>query len=254
MENEIMRKVAKLLRLAQSDNANEAAQAAARAQELIDRYKLGAVDMDFDLKESAGDMPEEPVQEYEDPLYAGQGRKAETWRGRLALTLAQANQCVVHYRWRNGKKDLAIIGRPSDAMTVRYLFAYLANEVERLAHLKRGNGRTWINNYKNGVVEGIAGQIKLEKSRLRDKLRAEAGSSTALVKLNTGLQKMETRLAEAEGFYTKKTGRRGAYTHRSSEAARFDAGARALGRQDGAKVRVGGGGRSLNAPASKQLK
>src|SRR6266446_4339831 len=58
---EALDKVRKLLRLATSANTNEAAAAAAKAQELIDRYQLTAALLTLD---AATSISEEPIEDF----------------------------------------------------------------------------------------------------------------------------------------------------------------------------------------------
>ena len=95
--NEALEKAAKLLRLATSTNPHEAALAASRAQEIMDRFKLSA-----DAVNGAGGeiKSEEPIRDFaSDPLDAG--RKLDRWRGQLAMAIAAVNQAKV-YRGHGG--------------------------------------------------------------------------------------------------------------------------------------------------------
>ena len=69
MNGSIVDKVRKLLRLAESPNANEAALAAAKAQELIDAHNLSAALLAYD---EGSAQPNEPIEDFERkgaPLY-----------------------------------------------------------------------------------------------------------------------------------------------------------------------------------------
>jgi len=127
---EALQKAVKLLRLSQSSNPNEAALAAGKAQEIIDRYNIESVALDM----ASGDkpQPDEPIKDFGfDPLDAGT-KKISTWSWRLFTVISRGNGCK-GYLTRNKGGGIAIVGRPSDVQTVRYFYAWLKQEVERLA-------------------------------------------------------------------------------------------------------------------------
>lgn len=126
MDAKIIDRITKLLALSKSSNVHEAATAAARAAELMLQYKLDAADLEI----AAGER-EAPEAVTEETLEGDAGRrKATSWRGALAHVLGEAFNAKSYSVW--GSNKIQIIGRPSDIQTVRYLFAYLGNEIERL--------------------------------------------------------------------------------------------------------------------------
>src|SRR5574340_907559 len=90
---EAIAKAVKLLKLAQSDNPNEAALAAARAQEIMDRYKLEGLSADYNSAAPA--EPDEPIVAFGEPVEPKQGSE---WVVRLILALARASE------WRSEGK------------------------------------------------------------------------------------------------------------------------------------------------------
>lgn len=183
-----MRKAAALLRLAQSDNPHEAALAAARAQEIIDRYKLNL----SAFEDTPSEEPAEEIRNYkDDPLDQG-----GNWKAFLAQAVANVNQCKVYCM--GGAVHL--IGRPSDVAMVRPFYAYLAGEVERLAsrHCK-GNSRTYWNNFRLGAVETINQRLKDSLAATVETVKAEAlaaGNAGALVIVQNSLALLEKRKQE----------------------------------------------------------
>lgn len=219
-------KVAKLLRLAQSDNPHEAALAAARAQEIMDRYKLTGAALDLEGKPAEDN---ERAQVFQAPLFDG-GSQVATWIARLAVHVARANQCQVFMR----SGTLQLVGRPSDAETVRYLFAYLRNEVDRLAARDaRGNGRTWANNFRIGCVETIAEALQAQRKATVAAVQAEAATPSALVLVSQSLARLERHDRETEAVMKGLGLRRG-----SARRSSYDHGAREAGRAAGREVSV----------------
>jgi len=187
-----MRKAAALLRLAQSDNPHEAALAASRAQEIIDRYKLNLAALDS----APSEEPAEEIRNFkDDPLDTG-----GLWKALLAQAVANVNQCKVYTSGGN----VHIIGRPSDVAIVRPFHAYLAGEIERLASRHcRGNSRTYWNNFRLGAVETIKQRLQASLASTVETVKAEAlaaGNSAALVTVTNSLAIIEKRKQEVEAW------------------------------------------------------
>jgi hypothetical protein len=229
---EAMAKAVKLLRLATSTNPNEAALAASRAQEIIDRYKLGALSLDYD-----GSAAQEPIKDFGfDPLDP-ESKQHATWRSRLASCIAKNNQCKIYLH--GGRGTLGIIGRPSDVSAVRYLFSWMLREVETLT--KRdctGCGRTYANNYRIGVVETVAKRLHEQHLETQAAVKAEAAADTAnpmaLVRVQNAITKLDKQLAELDVWSKKNMRLRSSSSSRST----FDPSARDAGRAAGHEVRI----------------
>jgi hypothetical protein len=230
--SEVVAKIVKLLRLASSDNPHEAALAASRAQELMDRHKVESWMLD-----GKGE-PEEDIANFssrDDALNPGE-KKTATWKWRLALALAKANAVELYVKGG----PIFMVGRPSDVQTVRYLFAYCANAIEALVTKQgKGHGRTWYNNYRLGCVDAIRESLKKERERLRGEMRREAQAAhvtgAALVRVNTALAKLDERVAETRGWVKANMKLRKSY----SAGSRHDPNARELGQRDGATINMG---------------
>lgn len=228
--SEALARVAKLLRLAKSDNPNEAAVAAAMAQEIMDRFKLQAADVELDGKPKAPE-PDEPIRNFGAvPLDTVAG----TWRVRLAVAIAAANQCKPYLQ-----RGICLIGRPSDVETCRYVYAWLAGEVERLAGVHaRGNGRTWANNFRIGVVDAIAAKLREQHRATVEAVRSEAfatGGEGAIVLVQQSIARVEQRAASVENWAAQNMKLRAG----RSSSFRSDFGAREAGLRAGQTVRVG---------------
>lgn len=239
--DEAIAKAAKLLRLAESANPHEAALAAARAQELLDRYELDRAVVELDAADAA---PAEPIVDYglkSDPLALPPGADinviGKTWPRRLAAVLARANGCFCYFGYADKhRQDVHVVGRPSDVAKVRYLYTYLASEVIRLAQRDcAGSSSAWTRNYQVGVVDAIAEQLHRSADATRDQLRREAaGATQALVKVERAIAVVSKRRDDAEAF---------ADAHHNFRTARgtamtFQPGARAAGRQAGRELKI----------------
>lgn len=222
---EALAKVAKLLRLSQSDNPNEAALASSRAQAIMDRFKLTGGDISLEGK------PEEKVAHFaHDPLELD---GAARWKGQLACIIAKQNQCKAY---KNGSA-LCLIGRPSDVQTVRYLYSWMVREVERLAGRDcAGCGRTYFNNYRLGAVETICNRLYAAATQTVADVKKEAVGERALMVVTQSLAVIERHKQEVEDYGTNVLKlRRG-----SSGRTNYHSGAREAGRKAGHEVSIGG--------------
>lgn len=80
---EAVAKVVKLLRLATSSNPNEAALAASRAQEIMDRFKIEGITASFDTQTQS----KEPIMDFKADLLDASSSKIDTWRSWLAVAI-----------------------------------------------------------------------------------------------------------------------------------------------------------------------
>jgi hypothetical protein len=243
---EAMDRVIKLLKLAKSDNPHEAALAAAKAQDIIDRYKLDVSSASAESSEA--DRPKEAIQKFADPLYVGS--KASTWRIRLASALADANACRIYLQGG----DIRLIGRPSDASALRYLFAYLCRETDKLTDRDaKGNGKTWVNNFRLGVIDTISRKLRESQRATREAVKREveekqaklfaavgeaafSAGPSAIVRVNAAIARMEEDRKEVIDWEKANM----SYGRARSSNARHDYGAREMGRRSGESIRIGG--------------
>lgn len=212
----IIDKIAKLLALAEGEGAtpSEAANAAAAAQALMQRHKLDRATIEQEQSEGG-----EPIAAADDPLWTG-GRYV-SWVGDLADVLARLNGCrvLVIPAVRNGRvrrhARLHLVGRASDMQVVRYLFAYLRREIDRLAKKAVAEAsvrqpRRWARNFRFGAVVAISRRLKEAKQRATERARDEQGheaTSQALVHLSGHEEALQRWLAE-HSTRTYQEGRR----------------------------------------------
>ncbi len=233
-EEKILDRVRKLLQLAQSDNVNEAANAAAQAQALMSKHAISS--MMLDTRET----PDEAIEAHS--LQATDKRKKEAWKSSLSSVLCEVNNLKSYnHRSREGFKYMCI-GRERDVQIARYLFVYLTREIERLcknaAADNGGPGKTWCNNFKWGAASEINKRLRESHKNTIASMRREAnagdtlGNGTALMRINNALVKLEAVKTSIE-LYGKnvvklKPGKRSRH--------QLDADARELGRQAGASI------------------
>jgi hypothetical protein len=248
-QEKIVDRIKKLLRLAESSNANEAANAAGQAQRLMEQHRIDQAMIDVN-DEDADDEPDEPISDEYEPLETS-GRLAQ-WKISLATGIARVNgcRCYIGSIYKGVKRGryqydhtLNLIGRPSDVTTVSYLFSYLVKEIERLVKLNgKGRGRTWNNSYRLGAVSAINTRMREGKDQARKEARAKLeGDSTALVKMDQALARMDALELELEAWIEENMNLRA----RQGSSSRRDWGAFAQGQKDGRNIDLGGSDRKL---------
>jgi hypothetical protein len=237
--DEAIEKAKKLLRLAESDNVHEAALAAQRAQEILDRYELTATVLDQEEVESIEDFSVKGAF-----LDRCKGKQLATWKSYLSAVIAKANGCRTFVRWeqnylnRQANATLHIVGRPSDAEKVRYLYRFLAAEVERLCQRDgKGCGKTWRNQFRLGVVDTVKTRLYEGQQATVAAMRTEyAANPQALVKLDVAVAKLDGRLSAVDDWMQANL------TMKPRTAPRFfaDPGARNRGRKAGKEIQISG--------------
>lgn len=243
-DENLLDKVKKLLRLAERTNSEgEAAAAAAAAQKLIERHKLDVAALDLsEAHEAPVEAPEKAT------LDGAEGRRNKcAWRGSLASGIARANACRVY--WTGPR--LQIVGAPSDVATVRYMYAYLVREIDRLAETKSG-GKAWLHAWRMGAVATVSQRLRDAREEARREARAEAqasgaGAGAAIVRVNAGIARIERAESAVEAIMAAMRLR----TARRAPVRSW--GAYEQGRADGATIRIAAGA-PLGAGAAGNIK
>jgi hypothetical protein len=197
----ILKKVRKLLNLADDKaNINESASAAQMAQQLIEKHRIAMAELDV------GEEGEDPVDSFD--LIDEDGPKVRVWKVDLANAIGNVNGCATVYR-RGSKRSrtkatIDLVGTKDNVNTVRYLFFYLSTTIERLCKRQgKGLGRVWAQSFRAGAVSMIGERLFEAKQKAREDLRKKAGESadsTALVKLETAIEKVDNQLQNALDF------------------------------------------------------
>lgn len=207
---EVLEKIKKLMRLADHPNTlpEEAASAAAKAQELMLRYKLDTASLDTPDEAEAKD---EPVLHYDhhDPIYAG--AQFSTWKYRLVSCLAKHNNCVSVvcrslWRERGCTVRFQLIGRVSDVELVRWMYHHILPQVERLctnwlqAQLSYNRGRAAATQFRLGVIQTINQRLTEMNQEVRQEyVDANKGSALAIIdKAKAKTLETYTQISKAE--------------------------------------------------------
>lgn len=248
---EAIERATKLLRLAQSENPNEAAIASREAQKLIDRWNIETAAL-TDHGE-AEDWRDEDIVDYGEkgaPLDIMGWRKV-SWRTWLADVVARANGCQIYCSRRRDETHTHIVGRASDAEVVRYLFDLIYRQIEQLTDKHgKGCGRTWRNNFRMGAISAIKEKLEEGKRQLRQEIKSSYSAKPgALVAIKQSLTEYNARGQAVEDWVSENMNLRSSYS-----SASYDSSARAQGKRAGRGINVGGKATGAVGAGTKRLK
>jgi hypothetical protein len=240
--DKVIERIRKLLALSRSANQHEAAAAAARAADLMREYQLDEARLDV-----TEDRPAEPLAD----TVLGVGRRSVGWKFRLACGLAESLGGRAYQQSGIGG-GVVVFGAPSVAATVRYMYEYLAREIDRLADEAWRDldpedrspfmtPRRWKYSFRFGAADTINNRLlkDMQTACATNAKRVMAGDadSAALVRVHQD----ELRVAAAWDRKTK--GWRTVSVSSGSSADGYRSGQIA-----GASVNLGGGARLGAAP------
>lgn len=226
----IIQRIQSLLALSRSENVNEAATAAAMAEAMIAKYRLTMADVRAGAGQSADQAGEG------EPLMTG--ARFDVWRVCLGTAIGHHYGCFVVTDGREkGNQSLRIIGLASDVELTRYMFAWIASEVVRLAAPEKG--RRAKNSFVTGAVEAITAALKAAKKQAEEAHTVAHDGSAAI--------ELASRANAAKQWCNKHIGG----SHDSRPRVRFDQQARERGIVAGSGIHLGqslpGGPRALPA-------
>lgn len=236
---EALAKVAKLIRLSQSSNANESALAAQMAQKILVRYNIDRAALAVD---GDSDGVEEVIEDHEQMLDDG-GQRIARWKPMLASRVAKANSCRVYIR----ASAVGIIGRASDVSKVRYLYDMLVREVDRLtATHGKGQGRSYCISFRVGVVTAIGEKLQEANAKVAAEMRAEH-TGAALMRIDKALERLSEKDRAIDAWMAENMRLRS-----SSRSVGVNAAARRAGYAAGQSITLGNQRGALSR-GSKQL-
>lgn len=239
-DSKIIGRIRKLLSLSKSANEHEAASAAASAAKMMLEHEIEEA--------SLCDAPEAVEKSTLDET----GKKRVPWKGILAHSLTVAHGCKAYTERSNGGATIKIVGQPSKVATIRYMYAYLVSEVNRLADLSFGDehreckasgvqppsARSWKNAFRLGASSVIG--KRLIDQRKRTHIAAQlGGQKNALVVVKSAEEAVQKYVRDnVKGI---RSGTAARYSSRSGFAS---------GKAAGKGVSLGGG-RGLGSGAKR---
>ena len=194
----VILKVQKLLRLGNSSNPNEAANAIAQAQALMAKHNITEMVLSEDKMSEAEHVEHEKIFHF---MLHRMGR-VTNWRTRLASALAQANNGKVYYTIGDGIK---VIGTKNDIQTIEYLYLLICSEIDDLTKRYGSNmGGKYANSFRHGVVSAVAQKLESQKQEIINEVYQEAiRSGLELVLVDRSLDRLRKRDQKVENEYSK---------------------------------------------------
>jgi hypothetical protein len=208
----IKARVRKLLSLAESQNVNEAAVAAAAAQGLIDQHNIDVAMLDGDEEVDA-----EPVNNANEFSAFDTKSKVVAWKWALLWAICEVNDCkpwskTIYSDDTGYRRHFYAVGRPDDCAQVVALYRFVEEQIEYLAKNCGSTDRSYRNSFRHGAGAEVSGRLKREWHARRqalteaaeEKVQAAAaltegdGKNTALVLANTALVRAETAIQRLE--------------------------------------------------------
>jgi len=268
-QEKIADRIRKLMKLSESTNEHEAAQAAARAAELMSEHDIteAMLKVANDTNEPEPNVPERIVEE---GIEDGLTKQRVAWRDRILSALAGSLDLEGYFSGGN----LKVFGRESHVQTWKYVGMYLVNEVDRLADqawLENGKdlaavgqvARQWKGAYRLGAADVIHKRLYEDLYARRAKEREYANgevpkmlapsssheirSQHALVIVNKTLDVIKRNRAEVvEEFKKRSKDLKLRSTPNIGNSVRSRSGYYA-GREAGESVSLRGGGKALKS-------
>lgn len=165
-----LRRVRKLLALANSPNPHEAAVAAARAQALIEQHRLQAwIEADTRAKDpSAGivDARDEPLE---------RSKRLRKWKIALASVLAAHNGCFAYVLDDKQSRAIVLVGTASDRAAVAELYTWLSKRIAWLSATHgKGQARSWHKAFRLGVISAVGERLQAARTSAHQDLSEAA--------------------------------------------------------------------------------
>ena len=249
---DILERIRKLLELSKSDNEHEAAQAAARAAELMLEHEIEEADL-----EAAKPVAEQQVHPAADEVIDVDKRYV-TWKGYIKSGLATAFGGDTYNWHRHGRVESRVIAPAPAMQAIRYMYSYLTGEVDRLADVAyagehaecRASGvepppaRAWKSAFRVGAATVIHNRLSEQRPKAR-RAALEAGKTQALAVVDRQADAIEAYKRKAHAWMYRKDGKERSWGGGSTAGSSSSSGY-AAGRAAGANVNLGGG-RQLGA-------
>lgn len=245
MDQSVIDRIKKLLKLSKSNNEHEAALAAERAAELMRQHNISQAE----IRLGEDSRPAEQVVTKASRFSIA----AQRWRVHLAQAAAAAYDCFVYgshdHPGPDGKNLIVFLGRESAVQASQYTTDYFIKEVERLTRAawqessEKALGlpaKGWMASYRLGMCVTIHERCRLERDRRVNEARAKATSNE-----NTALVVVAKDVLEVVNAYERLN-----LVNKGDRTRPSKVGAYEQGRADGHNVRLNGGTGLAGRPAT----
>lgn len=235
----VMRRVAKLLAIAEDDRANpaEAAAAASMAEKIMRKYQIDNADViEASLKRGGAEVfGTSDLGSTLDPTRGS--KESSIWAGPLAVGVANLSDCQVRYvRTAEFGKTLRFQGFAADAQMAKFTYLYLVSQmIGATAKYKRETYDPDLPGFRAGFVSAV---VQLINAAIVEKRRqmSETVSSRSLVIVKAGA--VAEHFGAVEYGARKATRHRGGYHDGHAAGSKVDVGRRAVGHSGNSAARI----------------
>jgi len=209
---QIIEKILNLMSLSKSDNPNESALAAKRAQEMIERHRID----DAEIKRARQEDTQRGVGDVNLFLVHRAGR-LYIWQHVLAAAIAEENYC----RYMTNGEDMLVAGAREDAQLVGWLYQVFVNEIQGMFDTMYKSNHPFVlqmmgvskdkrksrNSFFLGASSRIGERLKEARAKARKQAQKEAGSQEGLVCINESIAALDNWEQRVVKYAADKTGR-----------------------------------------------
>lgn len=235
MDDKIRSRIKKLLKLSESSNPGEAANAARMAQEIMMRHGISSEAIGDDGE----DRPDTKTQETGHTNFSTGKKRWSQWHVKLASAISQANGCLILLTdaWdaeQGGyRKSFLLIGYEQNRQDTIQIYNFCATEIDRLCEeyckkeRSRGNnpGKSGGKQFRIGAIDSIRDSLNDARRSVEKQLREEAaGNTTALARVEKGLKRYDTTAAKEYRDKTFNVGNAHRFSSSRGNASAYQAG------------------------------
>lgn len=199
VDPKIIKTVQKLLQLADTSknpNLEEAATAASKAQQIMEKYRISE-----ELLESNNEITHKQLLD---------NGKADNWKIFLVTSIAKHNGCfIVTSPTYKTDKEINIIGTSNDIKTVQSLFKYISGELNKLSIFNALQYKQQFGDYPNkeykesfflGGIKTIENRLETANREIRDQQIREAQTPAKQSEIKNALARIDNRVSLAKDW------------------------------------------------------
>lgn len=190
MGSSVLNKLENILRLAEGGDGHEAANAAAKAKAIADKYGIALELLKQKGSKAYSNKIINFVEYYNAPFFSN----LNDWEMVLSRVVAENNGCRVFLDTFNGEPCLNIFGHSNDIDVVETLFSWLRSQVAMVILSQGNKGDRWLGAFTLGVVHQIGKRMREEETRTKNQILSSVGGC------QEAISKFENRLNLVDEF------------------------------------------------------